>query len=309
MENKVLTNNKLPITAIILTYNEEKNLEACLKSIVDWCQEIFIVDSGSTDGTKEICGNYPVRIYEHRFIDHPAQWNWALHNLPVTGEWILPLDADYVISDELRGDLTQAVLNKDLAVHGYYARHQYFFMGVPMRGFKSHTLCLFLREKASIDYGELVDHRFLVEGKTKILPGTVYEINNNEWDIDNWTDKHQKYSTRMAIQEVLSRAGVINRSLSPKLGGNPDERIIWAKKLWERLPLNLRPFLYFFYRYFLRLGFLDGKVGLIYHFLQALWFRLMVDLKIGEIKRQIANGDLTLDDLKEIYLGERDGHN
>jgi hypothetical protein len=135
--------------------------------------------------------------------------------------------------------------------------------------------------------------------------GILFEINNNEWDIDVWTDKHQKYSTRLAIQEVLMRGGAITRSLSPNLLGNPDEKIIWAKNLWERLPLNLRPFLYFIYRYFFRLGFLDGKVGLIYHFLHAFWFRLMVDLKIAEIKRQMANGYLTLEELKNNYLGNR----
>lgn len=302
------TENKLPVTAIILTYNEEKNIEACLKSIVDWCSEIFIVDSGSMDDTKEICRKYAVHIVEHHFVDHPDQWHWALNNLPVTGEWIMPLDADYIISQELGEELKQAVVKHEPRVNGYYARHQYYFRGVPMRGFKSHTLCLFRHRHTRIDYGELVDHRFLVAGKTKLLSGLLSEINNNEWDIDVWTDKHQKYSTRMAIQEVLSRAGVITRSLSPNLLGNPDEKIIWAKKLWERLPLNLRPFLYFIYRYFLRLGFLDGKVGMIYHFLHAFWFRLMIDLKISEIKRQMTNGELTLDELKKMYLGNRAHH-
>jgi len=217
----------VPITAIILTYNEEKNIESCLKSIVDWCPEIFIVDSGSTHGTKEICSQYPLSIYEHQFVDHPDQWNRALNNLPSTGEWILPLDADYVISEELRRDLTQAVLKQEPGVNGYYARHQYYFMGAPMRGFKSHTLCLFRHKKTGVDYGELVDHRFLVEGRTRMLRGTLHEINRNEWDIDNWTDKHQKYSTRMALQEVLTRAGMINRSLSANLMGNLDERITY----------------------------------------------------------------------------------
>jgi glycosyltransferase involved in cell wall biosynthesis len=303
------TEIKLPVTAIILTYNEEKNIEACLRSIADWCPEIFIVDSGSTDGTKEICGKYPVRIYEHRFVDHPDQWHWALNNLPVTGEWLLPLDADYVISAELRRDVALAVLKPEPGVNGYYARHQYYFMGAPMRGFKSHTLCLFRLKKAGVDYGELVDHRFLVEGQTRKLRGTLLEINRNEWDIDNWTDKHQKYSTRMAIQEVLTRGGLINRSFSGNLLGNPDERIIWAKKIWENLPLTVRPFLYFFYRYFLRLGFLDGRAGLVYHFLHAFWFRLMVDLKIMEFNRQIAQGDLTLEQLNGIYAGERRNNN
>jgi glycosyltransferase involved in cell wall biosynthesis len=146
----------LPITAVILTYNEEKNIESCLNSIAGWCEEIFIVDSGSTDGTKELCGKYPVSIYEHQFVDHPDQWNWALNNLPITGEWILPLDADYVVSQELGKELQQAVSRQEPGVNGYYARHQYFFMGVPMRGFKSHTLCLVRRQQTRVDYGHFV---------------------------------------------------------------------------------------------------------------------------------------------------------
>jgi glycosyltransferase involved in cell wall biosynthesis len=308
MGNKALPNKMVSITAIILTYNEEKNIEACLKSIVDWCPEIFIVDSGSTDGTKEICQKYPTHIVEHHFVDHPDQWHWALNNLPVAGEWVMPLDADYIVSPELGEELRQAVLKHEPGVNGYYARHQYYFRGVPMRGFKSHTLCLLRPRQTRVDYGELVDHRFLVAGQTRVLSGLLSEINNNEWDIDVWTDKHQNYSTRMAIQEVLSHAGVITRSLSPNLLGNPDEKIIWAKRVWERLPLNLRPFLYFFYRYFLRFGFLDGKVGMTYHFLHAFWFRLMIDLKISEIRRQLTNGELTLEELEKMFLGNR-AHN
>jgi len=294
-----------PIAAIILTHNEEKNIEACLKSVAGWCQEIFIVDSGSTDNTGDICRKYTERIYKHPFQDHPSQWNWALSTLPLTCDWVMPLDADHIISEELHQELWQVMRNPDPMVDGYYARHRYFFWDVPIRGFKSRSLCLFRRGRTRLDFGELVDHRFVVDGQTRNLAGIVYEINRNEWDIDNWIDKHQKYSSRLAIQEVLSKAGDINRDISPSLLGNPDERIIWAKNLWQNLPLYFRPCLYFFYRYFIRLGFLDGKVGFIYHFLHAFWFRLMVDIKIAELSRQISRGEITLSQLKEAFLQKR----
>jgi glycosyltransferase involved in cell wall biosynthesis len=295
----------LPIAAVVLTLNEEKNVEACLRSVAGWCREIFVVDSGSTDRTGEICRRYTDRIFSHPFEDHPSQWSWALQNLPLTCDWVLPLDADHVVSEELRQAMAQALLNPRPGVNGYYARHRYFFWGVPMRGFKSHSVCLFRRSRTQLDFGELVDHRFVIQGETAQLRGDVCETNENEWDIDVWIDKHQKYATRMAIQEVLSQAGEIDHSLTPSLWGSPEARMVWIKSRWSKLPLFFRPGAYFMYRYFLRLGFLDGKVGLVYHFLHAFWFRFLVDLKIAALRRQLARGELSLEALKESYLGKR----
>jgi glycosyltransferase involved in cell wall biosynthesis len=295
----------LPIAAVVLTLNEEKNVEACLASVAGWCREIFVVDSGSTDLTGEICRRYTDRIFSHPFEDHPSQWSWALSNLPLTCDWVLPLDADHVISEGLRQEMAAAVLKPAPGVNGYYARHRYFFWGVPMRGFKSHSVCLFRRSLTQLDFGELVDHRFVIQGQTGRLNGEINEINQNEWDIDVWIDKHQKYASRMATQEVLSQAGEIDHCLTPSLWGNRDARMVWIKNRWAQLPLFLRPCAYFLYRYFLRLGFLDGKVGLVYHFLHAFWFRFLVDLKIAALRRQLARGELSLEGLKELYLGKR----
>jgi glycosyltransferase involved in cell wall biosynthesis len=295
----------LPIAAVVLTLNEEKNVEACLKSVAGWCREIFVVDSGSTDRTGEICRRYTDQIFSHPFEDHPSQWNWALQNLPLTCDWVLPLDADLVISEGLRREMAAAVLKDVPGINGYYARHRYFFWGVPMRGFKGHSVCLFRRSRTQLDFGELVDHRFVIDGETAHLHGEIDEINQNEWDIDVWIDKHQKYSTRMATQEVLSQAGEIDHSLTPNLWGNPDARMVWIKGRWSKLPLFFRPCAYFIYRYFLRLGFLDGKVGLLYHFLHAFWFRFLVDLKIAALRRQLARGEVSLEALKKSYLGKR----
>lgn len=300
-----LSKADLSLAAIILTYNTGKVVDACLKSIAGWCPEIFVVDSGSTDDTLDICRQYTSRIYFNPFVSHPAQWDWALHNLPLTREWILPLDSDHIVSPELRREIIEVVRHPDPTINGYYARHQYFFWGVPMRGFKSYSLRLFRLKKTSLDHGDLLEQRFVIAGKTRNLAGAVYEVNHDEWDIDFWVDKHQKYATRLAIQEVLSDAGEIHRFTSPSLGGNPDERIIWAKNLWEKMPLLLRPFLYFFYRYVFRLGFLDGKIGFVYHFLQAFWFRLMVDVKIMDLRRKLAQGEITLPELKAAYLENR----
>jgi glycosyltransferase involved in cell wall biosynthesis len=288
---------KVQVSAVVLTYNEELNISACLESIADLPQEIFVVDSGSTDRTVEVCRKYTDRIYTHDFIDSASQWNWALSNLPLSWDWILPLDADHRLDDRLKNEIRAVILNPDGVVDGYFSRHQYLFMGHPIRGFKNHGLRLFRRSKTRMDTSEMVDFRFVVDGKTAILSGCTYEDNRKEASIDFWIDKHQKFSSRTATEEVLRRMGEIRWTIHPRLLGNPDERIIWLKERWYFMPLYVRPFLYFFYRYFLRLGFLDGVTGLVYHVLQALWFRLLIDMKIAKLQSQIDNGEVSVREL------------
>jgi hypothetical protein len=148
-----------------------------------------------------------------------------------------------------------------------------------------------------VDGGELVDFRYRVKGSTGFLQGSIIEHNLKEDDLDFWIDKHQKFSSRLALEEALRRAGAIKWHIQPKVFGTPDERIAWFKSLWYSLPLFVRPFLYFSYRYVWRFGFLDGLTGLLFHFLQAFWFRLVIDVKIRDLQRQLSSGAITLDEL------------
>jgi hypothetical protein len=170
-----------------------------------------------------------------------------------------------------------------------------------MRGFKRYRLALFRLGKTHVDQSEMVDFRFVVHGKTQFLTGAVHEINHKEDAIDFWIDKHQVFSSRQAAEEVLRALGQRNWSVTPRLFGNPDQRILWFKNRWYRMPLYVRPALYFMYRYFFRMGFLDGVNGFIYHFLQAFWFRLLVDIKIAELRRRLTCGELSLGQLAESF--------
>jgi hypothetical protein len=148
-----------------------------------------------------------------------------------------------------------------------------------------------------LEGGELVDFRYRVERSTGFLRGHIVEHNLKEDDLDFWIDKHQKFATRMAAEEVLRRTGRMDWSVRPRLMGNPDERLIWLKCRWYSLPRFIRPFLYFGYRYFCRLGFLDGRTGLLFHFLHAFWFRLLVDVKVSQLERRLASGETSIEDL------------
>jgi len=119
---------------------------------------------------------------------------------------------------------------------------------------------------------------------------TLIEENHKEDDITFWIDKHNRYASRLAEEDRRRAGHAPARPIAPALFGSPDQRILWLKNLWSRLPLYARPLLYFIYRYFLRLGFLDGKQGFIFHFLQGFWFRLLVDIKLDEARTHAPSG-------------------
>ena len=292
----------VPVSAVVLTFNEEMNIEACLLSIAGWCQEIFVVDSGSTDRTLEICRKYTDNIYSHPYVDHASQWDWTLKNLAFACEWVLRLDADNVVSEKLKHQIGVVVAKPETGIDGYYAVHRHYFRNKLVRGLKTYWMSLIRHKNTHVDHSELVDFRFVVQGATRTLSGEIIESNQNELSIDFWIDKHQRFSTRMAAEEVLRVSGDLKWSMRPRLLGNPDERVIWLKNVWYRLPLYVRPFIFFFYRYFLRLGFLDGTTGFVYHFMHAIWFRLMVDIKISELRQQIEKGKLSSEQLRASFM-------
>jgi glycosyltransferase involved in cell wall biosynthesis len=291
------------ITAIVLTFNEEVNIGKCLDSIRTLCDEILIVDSGSTDATIEIAQRYTSRIFYHEFSNSAAQWAWALEHLPISSEWVIPVDSDHVFDAALRESLGRIAAANESPIAAYFSRHQYMFLGEPMRGFKQFGLRMFRKGCGSIDPGEYVDFKFVIAGPTAIAEGTVFEDNLKEVSIDFWIDKHQSFSTRVAAQEVLRHTGQLNWLTKPRLTGSHDERIVWMKILWNELPLFVRPLLYFFYRYVIRLGILDGVPGLIYHFMQALWYRMLIDIKILGIRQRMKAGLLSDDKLDRLARG------
>ncbi len=292
------------LTVVILTYNEERNLPACLASVAGWVREIFVVDSGSTDCTTKIASRYDARVISHPFESHAKQWNWALRNLPFSHEWALCLDADHRVTPELADELVQLFSREgdrrgrtadggrpavSLAeVDGFYIKRQQIFRSKWIRhgGYDPKYLLKLVRHaRAWSDEGELADHRFYVAGNCARLSAYFVEDNQNELDILVWTQKQLVYAKRQAQEELLRRRNDMNWSTLPSLFGTPDQRTLWLKRVWYRLPLYIRPFLYFGYRYFLRLGFLDGKQGFIFHYLQGFWYRLMVDVVLDDLRQ------------------------
>jgi glycosyltransferase involved in cell wall biosynthesis len=278
---------KLSISLIVLTYNEEENIEDCLKSVDGIVEDIFVVDSYSTDKTLQIAEKYTRKIYQHPFETQAKQFNWALGNLSISTEWIIRLDADERVTPELCDELRERLPQIPEWVIGLYVKRRAYFMGRWVRHggyYPTWLLRIFRRGKARCEQRRMDEHIVVSEGKTENLENDI--IHDNHKGISIWIEKHNKYATRemMEINDLLEGKG--DRIIHPHLLGDSVQRKRWFREnLYLRTPLFLRSFLYFIYRYFFRLGFLDGKEGLIFHFLQAFWYRFLVDAKIYEYRK------------------------
>jgi glycosyltransferase involved in cell wall biosynthesis len=276
------------ISALVLTKNEELNLEECLKSLADWCEEIHVVDSYSTDRTVEIAERYGARVTQHVFEGHARQRSWALQTLPIRSEWVIALDADQRVTAELREELLEAVSQAPEGVAGFYVKRRQVFRGRWIRHggyYPKYMLKVFRRHAARFDENEF-DDRVYVDGRTAKLRNDIIEANQKEWSISFFIEKHNHYASVVAAEELDRKEGRSPYFLKPALFGTPDQRTLWLKQRWMSLPLFVRPLLLFGYRYFLRLGFLDGKEGFLFHVLQSFWFRLLVDVRIEEMRNK-----------------------
>jgi glycosyltransferase involved in cell wall biosynthesis len=282
----------LPISTIVLTYNEENTIGKCLKSVHGWVDEILVVDSYSTDSTLEIARNYTDKIYQHPFGNYARQRNWAQENLPIRNEWTFHLDADEVATAELIGELKDIFTKPINGVDGFLVSRGTVFMGRRIKhgGLEPvYHLRVFRRSSGRCEE-RLYDQHFYVTGKVTRLRGEI--INTVTSDLDTWIARHNRWA-HLETQEVTGGEGSAgcHRAIKGRRKGNPIERKRWLREQYYRLPLFIRPSLYFLYRYFFRLGFLDGKEGLVYHVLQAFWYRFLVDAKIYEYRRKLENAD------------------
>ena len=265
---------KVPVSVIIMTYNEEANIEYALKSVHNWASEIFIVDSYSTDKTLEIAQKYTNKIYQHPWEGFAGQRNWAINNLPITNRWIMFLDADEAVSDELKREIeTHFEKGFPPDASAFTIGYNTIFMGRWLRHGAPNVPQIKFVAKGKV--------RWLLQGEREPceVQGKIYDLKGKVWHYDRrglhvWIEKHNNYSTTGALD-------LFNRRVKKE---NPEVIGSLKHKLWDKLPLFIRPFLYFFYRYVVRLGFLDGVEGFMYAFLQAFWFRMVIDAKYYEMK-------------------------
>ena len=275
--------SKTPVSVLVLTRNEEVNIAACLDS-VDWASEVFVVDSGSTDRTVELAQDLGARIYQNPFETCADQWNWALDHLPFSNEWVLVLDADERIPQTLAEEIARAVAGASQEHAGYLMKRRFYFLGKWLRhgGLYPTWIARLFRRKAGRFGRHGISEHLMLEGKAGYLQADFDHRDSRP--LDDWIQKHNRYAGLEAEEYLRWRSGTAEaHSITGRLWGSQAERKQWIKlKVWNRLPLLLRPFLFFFRNYFLKLGFLDGKAGFIYHVLWSFWYPFLVSARILE---------------------------
>ena len=269
----------MSLSVIILTFNAEATLDATLTSARQVSDDIHVVDSGSTDSTLAVAEKHGAHIVGHPFEDYGKQRNWAIDNLPLKYDWQLHLDADERLSPELSARINALRGAFPANVDGYFLPRLLHFMGRPIRHGAMYPiwhLRLFRHGKGRCE-DRRYDQHFRCEGPTERIDAPM--IDDVRMSLSEWTIRHNRWSDAEVNEMVNpSASGVI----AGKFGGNPIEQKRALRGGYNRAPLFLRALGLFFYRYVLRLGFLDGMPGLIFFVLQTFWFRFLIDAKVYE---------------------------
>ena len=270
-------------SVILLSFNSEATLAATLTSARRVSDEIFVVDSFSSDGTVEVARSLGAVVVQHAFEHYGAQRNWAIDHLPITNKWQLHLDADEWMNDRLVAAIE--ALPDEPEHSGYFLPRYLRFLGRILRhGGMSPTwhLRLFRTGVGRCENRKYDQHFLLSSGTSGRLPGEM--IDDIRMPLTEWTARHNRWADG-EVAELDSE--LTEGRLKPDARGNPAERKRYLRGKYNRMPLFIRSFVLFAYRYFVRLGILDGTQGLIFWFLQSCWFRFLVDAKIWE-KRHAA---------------------
>ena len=281
----------LDITTIILTYNEELHIRRCLENVCAFSKKVYVIDSPSTDETVEICKEFPnVEVVVHKYPGNQAeQFNWALDNVQIDTEWILRLDADEYLLPELVKELWEKLPNLSNNVSGVTFKRRHIFLGRWMkRGtYPVMILRMFRKGKAICEQRLMDEHIELLMGENITFENDFvdHNLNNLSW----WSQKHVNYAIREAAELLDVEYNITGNDSGDRNLSEQAKAKRMRKLKYARQPLFWRSFAYFCYRYFFKLGFLEGKEGFLWHFLQGWWYRTLVDAKIYEIKKVCGN--------------------
>ncbi len=292
--------NKLSVSVIVPVKNEELNLAACLASVA-WADEVWVVDSGSTDRTAELVRQFGARVAQFEYRGgYPKKKNWALANLPLRHEWVLLLDADERVTPELEREIRELFKQSDLA-DGYYVNRKLVFLGRWIKHcgwYPSWNLRLFKHplgryEKLDAENveqaGDVEVHEHVVlNGRAAYLKHDL--LHEDFKSIFHFVERHNRYSNweaRVYANFARGQRGASN--IGAALFGSPLERKRFIKQWWVRLPF--RPLLRFLWMYVFRRGFLDGKPGLIFCTLMTM-HEAVIGAKLYERELQAAQLEL-----------------
>jgi glycosyltransferase involved in cell wall biosynthesis len=279
------------ITVVILTFNEERHLARAIDSVSEIAAEVLIVDSFSTDNTVAVAKSRGARVLQNRFINYSKQYQWALDAGDISTEWIMRLDADEVLEPDLVAEISHRLPTLSTDVVGINFDRKHIFMDRWIRHggrYPLRLLRLWRRGHGRIEQRWMDEHIVVWGGEIITFRGGFADINLN--DLSFFTDKHNKYATREALDVLSQRYGLFaqDKAFHDNIAPRQASAKRWVKEgFYNRLPFWAGPLGYFLYRYFIQLGFLDGRAGLIYHFLQGFWYRFLVGAKVVEFEKAL----------------------
>lgn len=273
---------------VVLTLNEERHIERCLRSVRPVAQSLTVVDCGSGDRTVELARALGAEVLHHPFVNHAAQLDFAVDALAGAGGWLFRIDADEVLEPPAAG-LTDFLQRQPESVAGVALARRIHFMGRRIRfgGIEPNWQLRIWRNGRGRCEARWMDEHVRVAGAVVRSPFVVSDINLNS--LTRWIDKHNSYASREAI-EVLNQRHHLFAAAAEAGATSPGARTkrLLKTTLYHRLPPGLRALVYFLLRYVVRLGFLDGRAGFFFHLFQGLWYRSLVDAKVIEISAHAA---------------------
>jgi glycosyltransferase involved in cell wall biosynthesis len=270
----------MPASVLVLTLNEEINIEACLESVA-WTDDCVVLDSHSSDRTAEIASRRGARVVRRHFDDWSSHQNWAVLNIGFRHPWVLYLDADERCPDDMRDEVI-ALTDEHSAYSAFRIRRKDFYMGRWLRHAQLYpTWLVRLFRPGRIRYERLVNPVAVVDGAIGRCDSHIlhYPFSHG---LAHWIARHNNYSDMEAVEKMKVSAAAAP-GVSRLLASDPNERRRAVKDLFFRMPA--RPVVKFAYYYLWRRGFLDGRAGLTYATLQSI-YEYLIDCKYRELQRR-----------------------
>lgn len=301
--------SSLDVAVLILTFNEEIHIERSIASVRPFARDILVIDSFSTDNTVALARAAGARVLTNQFVNYSKQFQWGLDEGGITSEWILRLDADEIIEPDLADEIRVALPTLPADVMGVNFDRKHVFMGRWVRHggrYPLRLLRLWRRQHGRIEDRWMDEHIVIWGGRTITFKGGFADANMN--DLTFFTDKHNKYATREAVDVLSQKYGLFPRDeafSSEAVSRQAGWKRSIKEKVYNRMPFWVGPFGYFLYRYVFQLGFLDGQSGLIYHFLQGFWYRFLVGAKVKEFEAAMA--ECSTNDERRLCLARLTG--
>jgi len=274
---------KASVSFIIPTRNEERNIREAIESVIDWADEVFVLDSYSDDQTVEIATGMGVQVAQRRFDNFSAQKNWALDNLPLRNEWVFFLDADERVPAALSAELSEILQAPGPLCDGYYVGMKQYFLGglLSHGGWYPNLRLLFFRHRLGRYESRIVHEHLVLDGSLGRLKHEL--LHYDKKGLHQYFERHNVYSTMEALEAYrhLDGNGSPGQLKSSLLGAGPERRR--ALKRWAYRYLPCRPLFKFIWSFVLKRGFLDGRVGFRYCLLQS-FYEYQVSLKLWELR-------------------------